>query len=79
MKPFDRNLLCSLAMIASASSGCGPDHERQMVFTAPRSPTTRVDPKDGVRGKVPPVARPAPIDTSIPPSNGIDVPMIEPE
>ena len=79
MRPSDRNLLATLAVIASASQGCGPDHERWMVFTAPRRSAAKADPKTGARAKDSSVGIRVPDAEPLPPSNGVDVPMIEPQ
>ena len=79
MKPSDRRALCSLVLLALASPGCGLDHDRQMVFTAPRTPSARVIAKDGAGAKAPSVAKQVPPASPLPPSNGIDVPILTPE
>jgi hypothetical protein len=79
MKPSNRSVFGTLALIASAAQGCGPDHDRQMIYTLPRTPVARSEAKDRPRARGSAVAAKAPAAVSLPPSNGVDVPMIRPD
>lgn len=78
MSPADRYLFLSLAVLATIS-GCGPDYERQMVFTHPRKAVVQADPKAQARAKARTAAEDAPPAASLPPSNGVDVPAFRPD
>jgi hypothetical protein len=79
MKPSPRNIFSALALLSSAVAGCGPDHGRQVVFTAPRSQSARLDPKARATVKAPTPVGKAQAARDLPPSNGVDVPMLQPE
>jgi hypothetical protein len=79
MKPPSRFLLGSLVLTASSVPGCGGGHDRQMIYTAPRVAPVQVNTADGVRVRAPFVDVRVPAGKPVPPSNGIDVPIIEPD
>jgi hypothetical protein len=79
MKTPYRLLLVSLALPASSVPGCGGAHDRQMIYTAPRVAPVQVNTADGVRVRAPFVDVRVPASKQVPPSNGVDVPIIEPE
>ena len=79
MKRSNWHFLFAFALVAQASHGCGPDHDRQMVFTAPREARGGAETKSRVRAKRPTVKDEIPARASNPPSNGIDVPIIQPD
>ena len=79
MKPAPRHLLGPLLFLASFSQGCGRGHDRQMIYTAPRGAPVQVDTTDGVRVKAPFVNVRVPAGKPLPPSNGVDVPIVDPD
>ena len=79
MKPARRHTLMALILLASSQQGCGCGHDRQMVYPAPRGTPVQVDTTDGVRVKAPFVNVRVPAAGPLPPSKGIDVPIVEPE
>ena len=79
MKPPLHLLLGSLFLTLMSVPGCGGGRDRQMIYTAPRVAPVQVNTADGVRVRAPFVDVRVPAGKPVPPSNGIDVPIIEPE
>jgi hypothetical protein len=76
MKPSPRNVFCSLALLISTLTGCDG---RQVVITAPRGATIPAKPKPGRPIQAPTTGGQAPGPRSLEPSNGVDVPVLQPE
>ena len=79
MKPTLPLLLVPLAVLASVVPGCGGGRDRQMIYTQPRVAPVRVDTREGVRVRAPFVDVHVPKGKPLPRSNGVDVPMVEPD
>ena len=79
MKPIPRSIIGLLLMLGSIVPGCGRGHDRQMIYTAPRVSPVRVDTRGGVRVRAPFVDVEVPATKPVPPSNGVDVPIVEPD
>ena len=79
--PLSRPVLgLALALVASmALPACGPGLNRPLVDTPRRQATIRVEPGRRVRGRSPSVVAPPPASSPLPPSNGIDVPVLGPD
>lgn len=75
MKPFQHATLPTLFSLAIASTGCQGGSDRQMVYTVTRGAIVK---GDGVRVRAPFVNVRVPTTKPLPPSNGVDVPIVEP-
>ncbi len=79
MNRVHRYRILAPILLASSLQGCGCGADRQMVYTAPRRTPVQVNTTEGVRVKAPFVDVHVPASRPLPPSKGIDVPMVEPE
>ena len=79
MKPNQTRALVSLILLAGSllAGGCGNDH--QNVYTVPRGKMVQVDTTEGVKVKAPFVNVKVPANKPLPASNGVDVPIVEPD
>jgi hypothetical protein len=77
MKRSHRRVLGVLALLGTLAPACGPD--RRAVVTYPRRFDFGPEPQKGPVVKGPPAVKKAPDPRPLPPSNGVDVPMIEPD
>ena len=78
MKPSRPRPLSALLLALAILPGCVPGHERQMIYTAPRGSTIRVE-REGARTRPSRKPSPAPAPDPLPATNGVDVPIIQPE
>ena len=74
-----RLILLLLVAPASILPGCKRGPDRQIVYPARRGTQVHADNAHGVRVKAPGVDVRVPPEPPLDPSNGVDVPMIEPE
>jgi hypothetical protein len=77
MKPSQSRIVISLMLAVAASSMGGCGHDRQIVYTAPRSKPVQVDTSNGVDVQAPFVNVRVPARKPLPASNGVDVPIVE--
>jgi len=79
MNRIQRRSLWALLTMGVVGAGCRGVQDRQMIYTEPRMAPVHVDTRDGVRVRAPFVDVHVPKSRPLPASNGVDVPIVEPE